>query len=79
MNHARTLRRQPIPLVVLILSALLGMTLASGVVSARADGTSEGAHAHPTAWGHRPPLATLSTTRCASSGKTTSPGHGWRS
>ena len=55
MNHARTLRRQPIPLVVLILSALLGMTLASGVVSARADGTSEGAHAHPTAVG--PPTA----------------------
>jgi hypothetical protein len=55
MNHARTLRRQPIPLVVLILSALLGVTLASGVVSARADGTSEGAHAHLTAVG--PPAA----------------------
>lgn len=49
MNHARTLRRQPIPLVVLILSALLGMTLASGVTSAHADGTSAGVHAHPTA------------------------------
>jgi len=55
MNHATTLRRQPISLVVLILSALLGMTLASGVVSARADGSAAGAHAHPTAVG--PPAA----------------------
>ena len=49
MNDARTLRRAPIPLVVLILSAMLGMTLASGVVSAHADVASEVAHAHPTA------------------------------
>ena len=49
MNQTRAQRRASIPLVVLILSALLGIALASGVVSARADGTSAGAHAHTTA------------------------------
>jgi len=48
MNQTRVQRRQPIPLVVLILSALLGIALASGVASARADGTSAGGHAHTT-------------------------------
>ncbi|PVU82581.1 hypothetical protein DDP54_05735 [Cellulomonas sp. WB94] len=45
MNRTRTLRRQPIALVALILSALLGVTLASGAAAARANGTSAGAPA----------------------------------
>lgn len=40
MNRPRTLRRQPIAWLALILSALVGVTLASGAGVARAAGTS---------------------------------------
>lgn len=49
MNQTSVQRRQPIPLLVLILSALLGVALASGAASAHADQTSTAAHAHANA------------------------------
>jgi len=49
MNQTRVQRRHSIPLVVLILSALLGFMLASRLAPAHADETSAGGHAHTTA------------------------------
>ncbi|MEO8518124.1 MAG: hypothetical protein ABI438_03005 [Dermatophilaceae bacterium] len=49
MNQARVQRRASIPLVVLILSALLGFLLVTQLAPAHADGTSAGGHAHTTA------------------------------
>ena len=46
MNQTSVQRRQPIPLLVLILSALLGVALASGAASAHADQRSTAAHVH---------------------------------
>ena len=48
MNHTRVHRRQSIPLVVLILSALLGVVLVSRIAPAQADTTPAGGHGHPT-------------------------------
>jgi hypothetical protein len=49
MNQTSVQRRQPTPLVVLILGALLGVALTSGVASAHADETSTGTHVHANA------------------------------
>ena len=49
MNQTRVQRRPSIPLVMLILSALLGFLLVSRVAPAHADETSAGGHAHTTA------------------------------
>ena len=49
MNQTRVQRRASIPLVVLILSALLGFLLISRIAPAHADATSAGGHAHTTA------------------------------
>ena len=49
MNRTRVLRRPSIPLVMLVLSALLGFLLVSRVAPANADQTSSGSHAHSTA------------------------------
>lgn len=49
MNQTRVQRRHSIPLVVLILSALLGFVLVSRLAPAHADETSAGGHAHTTA------------------------------
>lgn len=46
MTRTRTLRRQMVSLVALILGALLGVVLASGMVSAQAGDTPTAAHAH---------------------------------
>jgi len=49
MNQTRAQRRQSIPLVMLILSALLGFLLISRIAPAHADETSARGHAHTTA------------------------------
>ena len=49
MNQTRVQRRHSIPVVVLILSALLGFTLVSRLAPAHADETSAVGHAHTTA------------------------------
>jgi hypothetical protein len=49
MNQTRAQRRQSIPLVMLILSALLGFLLISRITPAHADETSARGHAHTTA------------------------------
>lgn len=46
MTRTRTLRRQMVSLVALVLGALLGVVLASGMVSAQAGDTPTAAHAH---------------------------------
>jgi len=55
VNQTRAQRRHSIPLVVLILSALLGFVLVSQLAPAHADETSAGGHAHATAMA--PPTA----------------------
>jgi len=49
MNQTRVQRRASIPLVVLILSALLGFLFISRIAPAHADATSAGGHAHAAA------------------------------